>query len=229
MRIAVCSVLLLCGGCLTSDGLSTVAQSETNMTNLTRICLGMEEAEVVQIMHCPHSEETYTVDGTQYDVWFYVTSPTILGQTRMVHANLTPLTFKNDCLISTDWAYYKWVKQQSCKKPEAAPAAPVAPPEDKNLEKTLNEPTAPTTAAPENKEIENALNQPAPPPPAPPAESQDLEKALNPPPPPPSAKPVKVKCPACPGVLEANNEDVEIDEEDEKMLQQEQEQDFNFW
>jgi hypothetical protein len=257
------SGLLILSGCLTSDGLSTLAQSQTNITSLTLLRLGMDEGEVLQIMHAPHSEETYTVGQNQYDVYFYITSPTVLGQTRMVHANLTPLTFKNDILVSGNWAYYKWVKEQvrlaQMPAPQVPPAPPTSngqeqqeqyqkiltqPPENEDVDKALNQPAGATmSTAPENSDIEKALNQPSsgtvsgtvtgtmstPPPQQPQQRKAQPRPATG-----------KGPCPSCPGLLEASlilgdsNEkqkpkEVDINEEDQEMLQQEQEQDFNFW
>jgi len=81
--------------------------SDANVTNLSRITLGMDEGEVRQKLHTPYKEETVQLKDDLYDVWFYVTNPAVLGQTRMVHYNLTPLTFRNDLLVSVGWDYYQ--------------------------------------------------------------------------------------------------------------------------
>lgn len=236
--LGICSVILL-GGCATSDGLSTLAQSENNVVNLTRISVGMDEATVMQIMHPPHSEETYTLEKDQYDVWFYVTNPTVLGQTRLVHFNLTPLTFKNDHLASVGWDYYKWVKKQVAQ-------APVKPPQPKEatIEEVLggspNATEAP--AAEENKPLEEALqpsqSEQTPAPAQQPASAPAPEEPAAQPPvqeSPPEQQPVSQPTPeeekaieeseqsstpaeapkctdGCPGVLEAENDAPKKDE-----------------
>jgi hypothetical protein len=60
-------------------------------------------------MRQPYETESYTIDPDIYDVWFYVTKPGVLGQTRMVPQNLTPLTFKNGIFIGEGFNYYNYL------------------------------------------------------------------------------------------------------------------------
>lgn len=107
---------VLLTGCMVSNGLQYDAVSETNIYHLFRINKGMTEGEVIAIMGGPYMYEPYVVDNTYYDVWFYVTRPTVLDQTRMVPQNLTPLTFKNGILVGTGYVYYYHVYNLAMKE-----------------------------------------------------------------------------------------------------------------
>lgn len=220
-RVCLISAILL-GGCLQSSGLSTLMMSDTNVSNLSRVSVGMEEAEVMQIMHCPYKEETVTVKNDQYDTWFYVTSPTILGQTRMVHANLTPLTFKNDVLVSVGWNYYQWVQEQKrmVGQQQQPPAEEEAPPHEEE-----------TKPADENEGLEKALEAPPTEEPAPPAQKptswiQNIYRKLFADNGSAPKKPVKTEdteeTESCP-------KEADINEKDREMMNQADDQNFDFW
>jgi len=102
----------------------------------------MDERRVLQIMHRPYSYETYEFDGDVYDVWFYVTKPTGLDQTRMVPQNLTPLTFKNGTLVGTGYSWYYYAMNGEAAEYERDNPPPPKPKsqevEDAEFEKTLN-------------------------------------------------------------------------------------------
>lgn len=130
------------GGCLASNGLQYMAEADTNAYHLARIRKGMDERRVLQIMHKPYSYETYQFDEDVYDVWFYVTKPTVLDQTRMVPQNLTPLTFKNGILVGTGYSWYYYAMNGEAEEyardyppPEKPKSQDV---EDAEFEKTLN-------------------------------------------------------------------------------------------
>jgi outer membrane protein assembly factor BamE (lipoprotein component of BamABCDE complex) len=164
-----CIVFLLLSGCLANNGLGTMADSEVNISRISRLYIGMKQTEVLQIMRQPYSHETFEINDATYDVWFYVTRPTVLGQSRMVPQNLTPLTFKNGELIGWGFAYYDYLLKE-----EDAIAAEKAGASDKKLE---------------DEELERILQSPSnnktPPKTAPPAKT--------PPPPPPPKDEVKKK------------------------------------
>lgn len=128
-------------GCMASNGLQYEAMSETNQYLLARVRKGMNQHQVLYIMHKPYSYETFQVDDEIYDVWFYVTRATGLDQTRMVPQNLTPLTFKNGVLVGTGYNYYYYaMKEQSREISEPLPKiekAKTHEAEDKEFEKTL--------------------------------------------------------------------------------------------
>lgn len=136
-------LLSIVSSCLTSNGLQYEAMSEINQYHLARIRKGMSQRQVLQIMQKPYSYESFETDEEIYDVWFYVTRPTALDQTRMVPQNLTPLTFKNGVLVGTGYSYYyyamkeQWMgmaeNQATSSKPKKSKT------EDSGLEKTLKD------------------------------------------------------------------------------------------
>lgn len=158
----------LLAGCMANQGLGTQAWSENNTYNLWRISKGMDQAVVLQIMHKPFRYETFEVDQDVYDVWFYITRPTVLGQSRMVPQNLTPLTFRNGVLIDIGYVYYNYLLKEEKARAKTAKNLPVKteeeatpPEEDQNLEKALE--TPPDSS---QKPAPKSPNQPASQPPA---------------------------------------------------------------
>lgn len=152
----------LLAGCMASNALQYGSIAETNQYHIAKIRKGMSEKEVLHIMHKPYSYESFQVEEDIYDVWFYVTRPTGLDQTRMVPQNLTPITFKNGVLVGTGYYWYYYAMKE-----EAQGVAAQHPIEKK---KTQEE---------EDVEFENALrtfkpqspSQPKPPTPKSPAET----------------------------------------------------------
>jgi len=149
-------ILLVCAaGCMVSNGLQYDAISETNLYHIAKIRKGMSEKQVLQIMHKPYDYETFEVADDIYDVWFYVTKPTGLDQTRMVPQNLTPLTFKNGILVGTGYSWYYYAMKE-----EAAEVATQNP-----------EPEKPNSQDVEDADFEKALKtfpEKSPPPSSPP-------------------------------------------------------------
>ncbi|OGN68685.1 MAG: hypothetical protein A3I67_02965 [Chlamydiae bacterium RIFCSPLOWO2_02_FULL_45_22] len=118
-------------GCLASNGLTYESIATTNQYHLAKVRKGMSETQVLQIMHKPYSYESFQAEGDIYDVWFYVTWPTGLDQTRMVAQNLTPLTFKNGILVGTGYSWYYYaMKTQSMELEETQPKSPQHPSQD---------------------------------------------------------------------------------------------------
>ncbi|HSX38042.1 MAG TPA: DUF3192 domain-containing protein, partial [Chlamydiales bacterium] len=113
MRVSFFSLVLsvLVSGCMPNCSLSTAGAAEVNVANLARIHRGMTQVEVLKIMRQPYEDSVFRMDNDIYDVWFYVTAPTALGQSRMVPLNLTPLTFKNGVLIGWGYSYYNYLKK----------------------------------------------------------------------------------------------------------------------
>ena len=142
MKIYWVAFLFLLGGCLTSNGLQYEAVSETNQYRLARVRKGMSQKQVLQVMHKPYSYESFEFDDDIYDVWFYVTRPTGLDQSRMVPQNLTPLTFRNGTLVGRGyyWYYYAMKEQAheaSLQSPAEKKTSKENGAEDKAFEKTL--------------------------------------------------------------------------------------------
>lgn len=195
----------LVSGCLGNSGLSSSGMADNNVNNLSRISLGMSEAEVFQIMRQPYSQEALQVGDDQYKVWFYVTRVTVLGQTRMVPLNLTPITFKNGILSGWGYNSYRHViylrdlqtKMNSAPQIEKKPAE-----ENLQLEKVLETPPPSAPAPSPNNSKTTSSN-----------EGQGLFSM--------SKKPKKED--------EPPEKSSPLDEKDEKMLEEENEQNFDYW
>lgn len=176
--------LLLLTGCVANDGLRTMSMSQDNIWNLSRLCIGMDESQVLQIMHYPYQKKTVTHGDAVYQIWFYVTRPVGLAQSRLVRQNMTPLTFENGVLQGWGFAYYQHILGQ--KPVEKKVSEPPKTPDDKSLEHAI-------------EGIEKA-----------PVTSQNQES------PPKEEKP--------------KEEDEEhLDDEDREMIDEEHDQNFNFW
>ncbi len=200
------SALLLLHGCATSNALKTTAVSERNIDNLSRLNLGMSEDQVLRIMRDPYKDESFQLSEDQYDVWLYVTQPTVLGQTRMVPFNLTPLIFRNKILVGTGYGYYNWLKDRSNENKQST----LSPEENKIKESIKNQETSVNSTV-QSRVMPELLSMSSP---QKTDESPSSPKELTDPPP-PKSPPAK--------------KDIEINEEDEKMLQDESDQNFNFW
>lgn len=145
-------VFLLLSGCLSNNGLDTMSMAVNNISNLSRISVGMNETEVLQIMHKPYSRETIQYEDDSFEFWFYVTRPTGLDQGRLMQQNLTPLAFKNGVLIGWGFNYYNHLVRQEKIQENQKKKTPVQE-EDVDLEKALEVPaskkgTSPTPKSP---------------------------------------------------------------------------------
>jgi len=94
-----------------NDGLGSFSFSEVNIYNISRLQIGMQEAEVLRIMKSPLDNKMFYINHDTYNVWFYVTKPVVGGQSRMLPVNLTPLVFKNGFFIGKGYAYYNYLEQ----------------------------------------------------------------------------------------------------------------------
>lgn len=147
--------------CMVSNGLQYEAMSETNQYHIVKLRNGMSEKQVLRIMHKPYSYESFQVEDDIYDVWFYVTRPTGLDQTRMVAQNLTPLTFKNGILVGTgyNWYYYAMKEQAAevaAQKPEVEkPKTQEA--EDREFEEALK--SNPNQTSPSGNSIQKTPSE----------------------------------------------------------------------
>lgn len=173
-------VLSLSLSCMSNQGLETEARATDNIYRLHYVEKGMSELEVRNRMGDPYDKESYVIEEDRYDTWFYITKPTVLGQSRMVPQNLTPLTFLNGSLVGWGYPYYNDVRSRY---EELNPSLPVSaffffsPSQEASI------------FAMAKKEKE------------PPPESQD----------PP------------------NEEEDPLDKRDDRMLEEEKEQDFDYW
>lgn len=243
---------IFAAGCIANDGLRSAALSGNNIWNISRISEGMSEGQVIQIMGKPYDYKTICAGDDVYDVWFYVTTPSMLGQTRLVKQNLTPLSFKNGVLIGWGYHYYdkvlaaqKQTEQRAEPLPEQSPEAP--PSDDKLLEDMLKKtPSAPPAAPvlPKAAPLSQTNSLPGRPPEA--DDPQAVEDHTHngkpkeqPPAPPQPPKPKKQVSRKTMAMSQSSDsqlpedaqpqEDEPFDEEGENMLDGESEQDFNFW
>jgi len=222
----VSTLLLAMSSCMWNGGLTTASQSERNIDNLARLSAGMNRDDVMHIMHRPYSTQTFTMEGIDYEVWFYVTRATVLGQSRMVPHNLTPLTFKEGELIGIGFDYYNYlVKYKEDQEHPKKKAPEKKEPEHKSLEDVLNKKTPPQTKQaapqkePENKSLEDVLNKKAP-------EKKETSMTRS------EEKPEPPSCPECnrkPEEEQKKEGMPAFDEQDRKMQEEEQEENFDYW
>ena len=138
--IFLCKILC---SCVANHVLEDADIAEKSVNRLSRITLRMSQAEVLQIMHAPYDTEMFRVGEDRYDVWFYVTTVTVLGQSRMVPRNLTPLTFRNRELVGVGYDYYHWLQRPY---PTSRIETPAEKEErDRNLERELNKAITPVS------------------------------------------------------------------------------------
>jgi len=124
MRFPICaafSLISLLSGCVANTVLGDAHAAENSVNRLSRVSLRMEQEAVLQIMHAPYDKEVFRVGDDQYDVWFYITTITVLDQSRMVPKNLTPLTFRNRRLVGVGYDYYNWLKRRDRMSQQSVP------------------------------------------------------------------------------------------------------------
>ena len=136
---------------MASNALTYDSQATINQSHLARVRKGMSEKQVLQIMRKPYSYETFQVEDDVYDVWFYVTKPTGLDQTRMVAQNLTPLTFKNGILVGNGYTWYYYAMKAESMELEPQKPIPIehhkkSTTEDEAFEKVLRAPGKPVNS-----------------------------------------------------------------------------------
>ncbi len=152
----------------------------------------MDEAEVLQIMHYPYKKQVLENGESVYHIWFYVTRPSGLPQSRLVRQNMTPLTFQNGVLQGWGFAYYDYIlrpKEASQEKPSKA--------DQKSLEHVIE-------GIEQNPKT--SKNQ---------TDSPETKKGDK------KGKKKEGKKP--------KEDDQRLNDEDRKMIQEENEQNFDFW
>ncbi len=210
---AICTLFTSCMG---NDGLRTEAMSNNNIWGISRIYEGMSEREVARYMGKPFEYNSFWAGEDFYDIWFYVTQPTVLGQSRMVKQNLTPLIFKNGILLG--WGYHFYEKALYAQKKEIQtkpePKAPIEGEDydlEKNLQSSQNQPPGRSPKADEPSNLKIKSWEP---------KNPNAKKA--PPPEPPKSPPPEKTDPP-------DNQDKAFDKQGNRLLEDESEQDFNFW
>lgn len=169
----------------------------------------MQKGEVMQIMRHPYAQETFQLSGNCYEVWFYVTRETGLGQSRMVPQNLTPLTFKDGTLVGWGFDYYNHLvrkEKEEAQGIQTEPQREKPAQEDKGLEKALQAPAKPVSASstPQKQKPEST------PPTQKPAEKKKKSSSQTQKPADPKKKP-------------------EEDPQGERMQEEATDESFNFW
>lgn len=200
--------LLLLTGCMANNGLGSAAMSEDNIWNLSRLCIGMNESQVLHVMNHPYMKRSFENQGDVYQVWFYVTRPVGLDQSRLVRQNLTPLTFENGVLLGWGFDFYHQVIRKIEKPITPEKAAPSQKQgEDKSLEKAIeglqNTQDSQKPAIPIMTQSQT------------PDRDKEAKKRRSK----PETKKEKPK----------KKNDEHPDEQDSKMIEEENDQNFNFW
>ncbi len=185
--LVVFSLFACLSGCIANNTLADAAISETNVNRLSRVSLRMNQEEVLQIMHAPYERESYRVGEDRYDIWFYITTVTVLGQSRMVPKNLTPLTFRNRQLVGVGYDYYHWVQRKDKSPPVPTLKEEI---ENKGLERELEKTLVPGgTMSPQQTQPSNSTPSKNPPVPSQPSSPQQTRPKTPQPSAPQSNKP----------------------------------------
>jgi outer membrane protein assembly factor BamE (lipoprotein component of BamABCDE complex) len=88
--------------------ITTGTISDQNRINISSLQVGMTQDQVVGVMGYPYKAEQKSYNGMEYEVWYYITEPSILGQTRLVTRNFTPLVFEEGLLKGWGRNFYKF-------------------------------------------------------------------------------------------------------------------------
>lgn len=196
--------LLLLTGCMANDGLRTLSMSQDNIWNLSRLCIGMDESEVLQIMHYPYKKQKLECGDSIYSIWFYVTRPSGLNQSRLVRQNLTPLAFEDGVLLGWGFEYYYHVLRRAGEPKNGEKSS--EPPKESDrpsLEKAIEGfETKPVTSQNQESSSKQTKKNPK--------EEQNPPKTND--------------------VNTGEKEDKDpLSEEDNKMIEEGDDQNFNFW
>ena len=90
--------LLLAFASCSKNSLQIGAVAEENSQNLINLKVGMGQNQVISVMGVPDKKESKQFDSVQYNIWYYITKPVFLGQTKYISSNYTPLVFQ-DCVL----------------------------------------------------------------------------------------------------------------------------------
>lgn len=207
--------LLLLSGCIANNGLGSLAESQDNIWGLSRLCVGMTESQVLQIMRYPYSKKTLECDGNSYNFWFYVTRPVGLDQSRLVRQNLTPLAFENGVLLGWGHDFYRYIlsELEHPKTPGESRAKPTDR-ESKSLERVI-EGIESKPQPKSSSSVETSQNQKMD---KPKSNESSSKKNDN-----------KTKNDKKKKENGSKNSKDPLDDEDRKMIEEENNQNFDFW
>jgi outer membrane protein assembly factor BamE (lipoprotein component of BamABCDE complex) len=136
------SIILLLNGCFKTP-IKTGAISEENRANLSSLAIGMSPDQVLEVMSYPYSTHEKLYDNKVYEIWYYITEPTLLGQSKLITRNFTPLVFENGHLKGWGNNFYKYTFDIEGQKSKVE--------EDKRQQYTDDSPEWPTS---EHRSIE---------------------------------------------------------------------------
>lgn len=161
----------------------------------------MCESEVLKIMDKPYKTQKLDCESKKYVVWFYVTKASGLGQKRLVRQNVTPLTFYDGVLQGWGFEVYDKITKA---KTQAKKSSSENAHEDKSIEKVIQElqkkPTTPQKTS-QNQTLSDSSKK-----------TQQTSKDSNE-----------------PKEDDKKPENSPIDPEDEKMIDDQNDENFNFW
>lgn len=95
--------------CASQGLMKSGAEAEYNRYYIAKLRIGMTQDEVWSMMGDPYKSEARVVRGQAYEIWYYVTKGKILGQSRMISRNFTPVVFQEKILKGWGRRYYNYV------------------------------------------------------------------------------------------------------------------------
>ncbi|NGX62671.1 MAG: hypothetical protein KR126chlam6_00069 [Candidatus Anoxychlamydiales bacterium] len=101
------SIIILLNGCFKAP-IKTGAISEENRINLSSLAIGMSPDQVLEVMGYPYNTQEKLYDNKVYEIWYYITEPALLGQSKLITRNFTPLVFENGHLKGWGNNFYKY-------------------------------------------------------------------------------------------------------------------------
>jgi len=108
LRSVMFFLLLLLISCSGSP-LATGQISEQNRIDLMQLKVGMSTLDVQRIMGTPYKVENKEVENINYQIWYYITKATFLGQSELLDENFTPVIFQDNKLMGWGRYYYEYV------------------------------------------------------------------------------------------------------------------------
>lgn len=243
---------------MANRSLSTESAAQINVYHLKQICIGMTQEEVFQIMNYPQIDEQVVHEQICYDVWFYVTRTTVLGQSELVPRNLTPLIFKEGILVAKGYDYYNRLFEEDAEpsggrkpsrdlediqiekalrgrqKPQQLPQEQNVPPGQQPMQKQTPPPQEKQPEQPPGAPLQPLPAKPQQPPPPAQPKTPNRQSAMcsRPSSSPSDKKSDPVKNPAPPETEsgdETQEKDFDWNEKDQRMIEQGDEQNFDYW
>jgi outer membrane protein assembly factor BamE (lipoprotein component of BamABCDE complex) len=243
MRAFIISATLVFSGCVSNNILPSSSGANLNVSRMHELSVGMTQDQVFEIMRYPMKEDQITTAEGRYDIWYYLTKSTILGQNEEVERNLTPLVFKDGIFIGKGYSFVRKAQASAKTAPSKTEPAPPGENEDIEIEKSLEESETPAATVPSGvKPNGKAPTTPAAPETSPsvkpngsvPSPAAPVKKATKNKRPNQSlsmsSKPKQPKAPEEETAPKSDEDSkTKLDEKDREMLDREQEENFNDW